>query len=57
MEYSNINGGVGVVVVGLLLLQYHIKQIRGDVKVRREVGKSVFTWLYPHYMEAGFIVS
>lgn len=46
-----------VVGGGLLLLQYHIKQIRGDVKVRREVGKSVFTWLYPHYMEAGFIVS
>lgn len=56
MEYSNINGGA---FQQLLLLQYHIKirQIRGDVKVRREVGKSVFTWLYPHYMEAGFIVS
>lgn len=43
MEYSNINGGVGWWWGGLLLLQYHIKQIRGDVKVRREVGKSVFT--------------
>lgn len=57
MEYSNINGGGWGGGGGLLLLQYHIKQIRGDVKVRREVGKSVFTWLYPHYMEAGFIVS
>lgn len=41
VEYSNIKGGK--TFQRLLLLQHHIKQIRGDVKVRREVGKSVFT--------------